>query len=428
MSSEIDHSIPPQSVVEENIKFLKVEHEEFPNQGNLFSISEGLKEVIKIEFLFDAGSRFQPKPLVATATNNLLKNGTANKKQLEINHEIEKYGAFIENSITHDQASISLYSLNKYLPKVIPSVKEMLFDSDFPDEEISKYLRHQQQNFLVNQQKVSYLANSEFKKNLFGEDHPYGQTLRLEDFEKLQRVDLLEFHKTYYNKQKPSIFASGYVGKEQKSIIREYFGHDSIETNDEHLDWEKKNNELNKRIYIEKSDAVQSAIKLGKLLFTKEHPDFIGMQVLSTVLGGYFGSRLMRNIREDKGYTYGIGSGMISLLHEGYFVIGTEVGADVTKLALDEIYKELEILQQEKISEKELELVKNYTFGKLMRSFDGAFQAMDKFIAVHSYGYTYDYYRRKFQEISQITSSRLLSLAREYLKTEELLEVVVGKR
>ena len=425
---DLDKSIPPQSRMVESMNFLDIEHTVFSNQVDLYSISAGIKEVIKIEFSFNAGSKFQNKALQANTVNNLLKNGTLKKSQLEINSKIEEYGAFLENTTTYDHASLTLYTLNKNLPKVLGSVKEMLFESSFPEDEVEKYLRQQKQNFLVNQQKVSYLANTEFRKALFGEDHPYGQTVELQDFSKLNKEDFVEFHNKHYHYKNLSIFASGFVDDGQKRLLEEYFGSENSNGTVSQLDWKNYSPSPKKKVYIEKQDAVQSAIKVGRLLFTREHPDFIGMQVLSTVLGGYFGSRLMRNIREDKGYTYGIGSAVLSQLNEGYFVLATEVGVDVTKQTLAEIYKEIELLQKEKIEEKELQLVKNYTFGKMMRSFDGPFSAMDKFTAVHPFGYNNEYYKEKFNQIAEISSSQLLSLAKEYLKPREMLEVVVGKK
>lgn len=428
MSSKIDKSIPPQSHLDGDINLLDVEKTVFPNKVELYSISAGIEEVIKIEFFFNAGSKFQNKALLANAVNNLLKNGTASKSQLEINEKIERFGAFLENTTTFDHASLSLYSLNKHLPQVLESVREMLFESVFPEDELMKYLRQQKQNHLVNQQKVSYLANQAFRKSLFGDQHPYGQTIDLEDFSKIEHGDLLSFHSKHYNLSNLRIFASGFVGDEQIQLIGKYFGNESADSSTIDYAGNRHASSMDRNILIEKEEAVQSAIKIGRLLFTKEHPDFIGMQLLSTVLGGYFGSRLMRNIREDKGYTYGIGSAMISLADEGYFVISTEVGVDVTKATLDEIYKEMEQLQKEKIEEKELELVKNYIFGKMMRSFDGPFNAMDKFIAVHTFGLDYSYYQKKVNEISAITSQHLLYLAKEYLKPELVLEVVAGKK
>ena len=163
-------------------------------------------------------------------------------------------------------------------------------------------------------------------------------------------------------------------------------------------------------------------------MFTKTHPDYLGMTILNTVLGGYFGSRLMTNIREDKGYTYGIGSGLASLLHDGIFYIGTEVGAKVCNNALEEIYKEINILRTDLIPEEELELVKNYLMGTYLKSLDGPFSLADKFLGIKVYGLGYDFYDLYIETLKNITSEELLMLAKKYLDPDSMYELVVGMK
>lgn len=152
------------------------------------------------------------------------------------------------------------------------------------------------------------------------------------------------------------------------------------------------------------------------------------MYVLSNILGGYFGSRLMSNIREDKGYTYGIGSGVVSHLNNGYFFIATETGAEVTEKAIDEIYFEIKRMRNEIVPIEELQLVKNYLLGRFMRSFDGPFALADRLKGVLYYDIGYEYYERFVNTIKEITPEQLQDLANSYLAQEELTEVVVGKK
>ena len=166
---------------------------------------------------------------------------------------------------------------------------------------------------------------------------------------------------------------------------------------------------------------------MGKILFNKTHPDFMGLTVLNTVFGGYFGSRLMMNIREDKGFTYGIGSGLVSLHNSGFFFITSEVGADVSKDAINEIYKELRKLTEEKIPEDELNLVRNYMLGSFMRSIDGPFALAEKYKSVLEYNLDFDYYLKFIETIKNITSNDLLNLAQKYFTEDSMIELLVGK-
>jgi zinc protease len=164
------------------------------------------------------------------------------------------------------------------------------------------------------------------------------------------------------------------------------------------------------------------------LAINRKHEDFSGLQILNTVLGGYFGSRLMNNIREDKGYTYGIGSGISSLQQAGYLFMATEVGADVCSAALTEIYKEIELLKNEPIGEEELNLVRNYMLGSMLGSLENVFSHADKFKNIYFSGLDYDYYTNYIATVKAITAEDLLAIANKYLTTDHFIEVVIGKK
>jgi predicted Zn-dependent peptidase len=182
-----------------------------------------------------------------------------------------------------------------------------------------------------------------------------------------------------------------------------------------------------KQHFIRRKDALQAAIRIGKQLFNRTHNDFFGMQVLNTILGGYFGSRLMTNLREDKGYTYGIGSALISLQHSGSFFITGEVGADVAKQAAAEIYKEIDLLRNNLVPDEELNLVKSYMLGKFLRSVDGAFAMGDMFMSVMETGLDMSFYNRYTEVIRSITALELRDLAQRHLDPATFHELIVGK-
>ena len=156
--------------------------------------------------------------------------------------------------------------------------------------------------------------------------------------------------------------------------------------------------------------------------------EFFKLQILNTVFGGYFGSRLMSNIREDKGYTYGIGSAITSMEDAMFFFLSTEVGADVTNEALKEVYFELDRLRDELVSEEELVMVKNYMLGSMLKSSDGPFSMADKYKAVYFKGEDLSFYDRYISMVNNVTSEELLEVAKKYFDPEEMLEVVVGKK
>jgi predicted Zn-dependent peptidase len=185
---------------------------------------------------------------------------------------------------------------------------------------------------------------------------------------------------------------------------------------------------LKGEIIIDKPDAIQSAIRMGARSITRSHADFPGLQVLNCVLGGYFGSRLMANIREDKGYTYGIGSAVVALKDAGYLFIATEVGTEVCSSALEEIEKEINLLQTEPVEEEELNLVRNYMLGSMLGSLENAFSHADKFKNVYFSGLSYAYYENYINTVKNITAEELKKMANTYLQTADFTKVIVGKK
>lgn len=426
----IDRTKAPAFHTIEHIDIPQAEVHALSNGIPLYMINSGSQELVKIEFIFRAGMYYQSKPLIASCTNNLIETGSKNYSANQISERIDYYGGFLELETGQDLASVTLYTLNKYFNETISIIQDILQTPTFPKNEFDIYINNKKQKHLINSQKVSVLVRRRFSELLFGEKHPYGTDVKDEDYDKMNVETIKEFFHDHYNSQSCTIVVSGCIPKEFRGKLDALFGKTQW-GNNEHkkdarsivIDTTKQQHHL-----VKKDDAIQSAIRVGRLLFNKTHPDYFHFQVLNTILGGYFGSRLMANIREDKGYTYGIGSGVASLVNAGYFYVSTEVGADVTQKALDEIYKELRILREDLIKDEELITVKNYIIGQFLRSVDGPFALADKFKGIWQYGLSYDYYDKYFAAVNSVTSSQLRDLANKYFQEKDLIECVAGRK
>ncbi|TDG36927.1 insulinase family protein [Pedobacter changchengzhani] len=403
-----------------------------PTKNNLdngipvYTLFSDNQDIVRIEFIFDNVNWDKSKPLQALITNTMINNGTKKFTAKEIAERIDFYGAFFQTDYAQDQSSVTLYSLNKHLPFVLPIVKNVLTDSQFPQQELDIFLQNQKQKFQVNLKKNDFVARKTFSHTLFG-DTIYGVNTSLTDYDAVNRLDLADYFAKAYNPSNCTLVIAGKFDSEAFELLNETFG----------KGWEKQNSvenkfalqaHFNEKIYAERADALQSAIRIGKLSINRNHVDFPGFQVLNTVFGGYFGSRLMANIREEKGYTYGIGSGIASLKNAGYFFIATEVGAEVCGDALTEIYKEIDILKTDLVGEDELNLVRNYMLGSMLGSLENIFSHADKFKNIHFSGLGYDYYETYIKTVKNISSGAIKDLANKYLGTENFVEVVVGKR
>lgn len=425
---DLDRNTAPAFRGIEEVSFIPPTRSYLDNGIEVNIISGGSQEIVKIDFVFNAGTWFQRDPLIAGATNNLLKEGTKHFSAQEIAENIDQYGAFLETEVGYDKAKITLYTLNKHLETVLPFFKEVVSCTKFSEHEFEIYRSTSMEKFKVNLEKVSFVARKNFMPHLFGPTHPYGSNAEVTDYVELQLNKIKAFHNECYGLGNCYILVSGKVEPSVLDQLNSTFGMEKVLpkefTSTEHA----ISPASSEKVFIEKKDAMQSALRIGRVMPNKKHPDYFGLQVLNTVLGGYFGSRLMKNIREDKGYTYGIGSGVVSLQHAGYFVISSEVGGDVTQNALQEVYKEIEVLQSHQISEDEMELVRNYILGNFLKSCDGVFNMATLFEGVHNYGLDYTFYDQYLKAIREISTEELMDLAQKYFKASDLKEVVVGEK
>ncbi|MES2131559.1 MAG: pitrilysin family protein [Bacteroidota bacterium] len=425
----LNRKLAPDFKTIDKIDIQQAEVATLDNGIKVYTIDSGSQELTKIEFIFKAGMYYQNQTLVASAANNLLETGTKNYTANQLSDEIDFFGSFFECAVDQDYATLALFSLNKYLDKSLHYVEEIIKYPTFPKDEFEIYISNKKQKHLVNSQKVNVLARRRFTELVFGEEHPYGRDVKTEDFDKLNLDTIKAFYKSHYHSSNCTIVASGKLPANLITVLNQFFGQtiwgDIQPVNEPSA---KLQTTTQQKHFIERPDAIQSAVRIGRVLFNKKHPDYFKFQVLNTILGGYFGSRLMANIREDKGYTYGIGSGLSSLVNTGYFFISTEVGADVTNNTLEEIYKEIKLLREELVDAEELETVRNYVLGQFLRSVDGPYALADKFKAIWEFGLDYDYFEKYFEAVKTITPAEIKALANTYLQEKDLIELVVGKK
>jgi len=420
----LDRLLAPSFKQIETIAILKTEKRVLKNNIPVFILNAGEQDLVRVEFIFKNIQWDINNPLLASTTNAMLNDGTTTKTGAQIAEQIDFYGAFFQTEYGYDHASVTLFTLNKYVTDTLPIVKDVLLNSVFPEKDLKTFSHNNQQKLTINLEKNDFVARREFNNVLFG-DNLYGYKTQASDFDNLNTKTLKAYFNKAYHPQNCTIFLSGKVDEELYNSIENLFGNWESTTHFTHNKIELKPN-IEKNYFIKKSNALQSAIRLGIPSINRTHPDFAAMQVLNTVFGGYFGSRLMNNIREDKGYTYGINSGNATMAQAGYFVIATEVGIDVRQATLVEIELEMNRLKTELIPFDELTLVKNYLMGSLLGSLENAFSHADKFKAVYFYGLDYDYFDSFIETVKTITAEDLMKLANKYWHWEKFYKVIVG--
>ena len=396
------------------------------NGITIYGFEAGMQPITRIELIFDTGARYHRNPLVPMLTNRLLQEGTHTQNAAEIAETFDFCGAYLQNSQAPDFSTICLNTLSKHLNDLLPTFFELLSTPTFPEIELKTILKNNLQDLETNKAKVSFLARRKFNSFLFGAENPYGRFPDVADYEAVKRDDLVHFFEKNYHNKNLTVMVAGKDTAETIEKLIPYLEKIKEKTIENEPFKFEINTAETKKNFVAKKDAVQNALMIGKLCIAKNHPDYIGLKIANTVLGGYFGSRLMSNIREDKGYTYGIGSGMASYKNASFFSIFTEVGSNVSALALTEIYKEIDLLCQKEIDLDELSTVKSYLKGVMLSNFNGAFATADRFKDVHLFGLDMNYYHNFGSELETITPARIQKLMQTYLSPDSFLEVVVG--
>lgn len=417
--------IPPIKRIE---RFNIIEAQKYilDNGVPVYAINNGDQDIIKIDIVFPAGNWYQTGPLIAFAANNQIPEGSVSKSASEIANLMDFYGAYTNFNVDKDNAGVGVLIMKKYMHQVLSLFSEIISEPAFKESELDIFRNKHKQIFEIEQNKVKNLARVKLSQMMFGNSHPYGYLIEKEDFDKLTPSKLKTFYEENYNLANAKIIISGKITPDDIQIMNGYFGKSIYKSTSEAF----KQFEIiphNGRIsFIERPDTVQSAIRIGKVFANKKDPDYTGLTLLNVILGGYFGSRLMKNIREEKGYTYGISSLLVSFIRSGYLAITTEVGTNVTYEAVDEIYKELKILRTTPVPGEELDRVKNYMLGEIVRMFDGPFAQAESLISILDYDLGYDYYYNFIDQINRITSDEILQLAQKHFKEEDFYQVVVG--
>ncbi len=392
-------------------------------------INGGSQDVIKIEFIFNAGIWHQKKPLIATLASTMLNEGTNSLTASEIAEKFDFLGAHIGFSASKHDASVTLYSLKKHFSETLGLIADLIKNSIFPEKEFKTILTNKKQQYQIEHQKTNVLAKEKFTEMIYGKNHPYSNNYSISEFDNCSLQDVKEFYKQNYTPSNCLIIIAGKVDDNVLTQVEDLFGKDKWTNQGETTDCKHQIVESKDQLaFVCKDDAVQSTIRIGRKLFTKTHPDYTGMQLLNLILGGYFGSRLMQNIREDKGYTYGINSILISHLTNGHFTIVTEVGAEVCKAAVQEIFIEIKRLRDELVSEEELTLVKNYISGEMLRNLDSPFALSDGLRGNLPFGFDNSYFSKFIKDLKAVTAIKIQELANTYLNPEDLYLVVSGPK
>lgn len=427
-TEQLNRTVAPviKDATEFDLKLKPYEKYVLDNGVEVYAVNAGTQEVMSVELVFSAGNWFEQQNNIAAATNFLIKNGTKNKTAFQLNEHFDYYGSHLTRGCYNETANIVLHCINRHLATHLPVVAELITDAIYPQHELDIYRQNMKQRLTVNLKKCDFVAGRLIDEYVFGKNHPYGVYSNKEDYDALQQEQLQAYYRKYYTEGKCIIFAAGLLPADFAQQLNSTIGQ---------LPLNKKEmpaivhpltpaEQMKYRITND-ANGVQGAIRLAQPFPNRHHPDFQKVQVLNTLFGGFFGSRLMSNIREDKGYTYGIHSYILNHISTTAWMVSTEAGRDVCEATITEVYNEMRDLRDELVDEEELQLVKNYLIGTILGDLDGPFHIIGRWKNLILNGLDENYFYNSVNIIKTISAKELQELANKYLQPEKFYELVV---
>ncbi len=416
----LDRTIPPLVHSVSDISLPEIKSVSI-NGINTHSYLDQGSGTFKIELLTKGSQLYAKTSALSQLSIKMLNEGTESKSSSDLAEAVDSIGSFLEVSPGFDYATISIFGLAKYFEENLQLISELVYQPLFASSSLDNLKNREADKLKTNMEKSSYISSINLRKGLFGTEHAYGKHLISSELLSVSTDDILGFHES--NTQDFDIYIAGDLPSDYELLISKYFRQfqGSIQTLSTPSALHQPENSSHKNPKF-----VQSSIKFGKRLFNRSHTDYFKFIVLNELLGGFFGSRLMKNIREDKGFTYGIHSNLYSLLYDGYFLIGTDVNQENQQETIDEVLKEIQLLQTDLVQQEELDTVKNYMIGVFVNSFSSPFAGIDKFKTLNSQGIDKTFYSKYVSSIRMITSEDLKQTAQQYLQVDSLALSIAG--
>ncbi|MCQ2203486.1 MAG: insulinase family protein [Bacteroidales bacterium] len=404
----------------------ELENMELGNGATVHILKNGPLPFVRLDLALRAGTYFAPKAMVARATSEMLAEGIPGMVSTEISEKIEYYGGKIWQRTFLEYSVISFVVLDKFFGEVAPLLEQIIKVPTFPEREFGIYMDNERQDFKLRMSKPSSLCAYEFTKRFYAEGSVYGRVQTEEVLNSIRREDLVEYHGKTFGPERMHIFLSGAPSEQTIATVEKMFGgkwgtekHDAEVGAPEYSTWEQQTK------IIDFKGAKQASISMGRVMPTIDAEDVMPMKVVNTIYGGYFGSRLMQNIREEKGLTYGIQSSLKSGKHEGMLRVSSEVSPDKWQLVIDEVFNEMKTLREEPVGQEELEMVRSFMKGTLVQKYDGQMAKIDSAIMTMMSSQPQDIDKKTYETIDTITPETIMQMAQKYLVPEQFKILVV---
>ncbi|WP_276977318.1 insulinase family protein [Flavobacterium filum] len=355
---------------------------------------------------------------------DLMLSGTKDLSSSEISEHIDLLGAYIYKSFDYYSSSITLYGMQESADNLIGFTINCIKNCQYSQSELDVYKNNKLSELKINLEKTSFLSNRGITELTYGKDHMNCDFLNEEKIKSINREELIQinqqlFEDYFFVYTGPKTLDIEKIikdnGYEIKTLSNNLYLNEIVPIND------------SKQLVIKKEKSTQNSLRLSSIWPSRSDSSYFDLVLLNMVFGGYFGSRLMKNIREEKGLTYGINSSINSYLEYSVMKINCECNSQLTETVIQEIWNEAEKLKTMLVSEDELNTAKNYLKGALIRSFDGSFTISEKFKSFKELQLKDNYYQEYFEHINAVSPDKIRELANNYLDRKTFNLCIAGE-
>lgn len=433
-TEEVDRSQPPAPGPEPEFHPPTIQRSKLSNGVEVFLVEDHKLPLIQINVVFQSGWAEDPldHPGAASLTAELMDEGTKTRSALQISEEAKGLGASLGTGSSFDGSSIRLNVLKTKLDAGLELMADVLLNPTFPDDELDR----QRKIYLGRiQQEAKDPTISAFKlylRTLYGPNHPYGQPYTGSGTETsiraIRRDDLVQYYRDNYVPNNAAVAIAGDITMQQaKQKLEALF-----------VNWKPGKTsqtevptprpiEKTKIYLVDRPGAAQSVVVMGHLAMRRRDPDFVALDVMNNILGGQFQSRINLNLREDKGYTYGAGSFIMSMRGVGPFVSYASVQTQNTRESILELLKEIKDIEDSRpITPSELEDSKDNIIKGVPQNFQSYSSIAGQLGQIFVYELPEDEWTRYIHQVRDITIQEATEAAKRYLHPDALLIVVVG--
>jgi zinc protease len=424
-----------------NLFFILSPHQTFPldvkrkvlDNGLILLISERHNlPVVKVSLGINAGNLMEPaeKAGLSSLVASLLTDGTTSRTAEQISESIEFVGGSIGASGGGDYNSASLSVLKKDIALGFELLSDIILHPVFPEDEFEKKKQRVKGSLRAREEDPDFLASREFTKTLFG-DHPYGRLISgtAETIDNIKREDLVEFHSTYYVPENSVMSVVGDIEPEEvEKLLDTYFSKwdtkKSMNTSLPHLEANRKK----QTIKIDK-DLTQATVRLGHVGVSRDNPDYYAISVMNYILGGGgFASRLMQNVREEKGLVYDISSYFNADRLGGSFQLTFQTKNESANVAIEEVLEEIKKIRNNPVTDRELADAKAFLTGSFPMRIETSSRIANFLVAVEFYDLGVGYIDDYPVFINNVSKDDVLRVAKKYLDPEQFILVVVANQ